>query len=163
MMSIFRFKSLKIHDVRVHCGYKEGNVSAIALRSVNPSDLIATNVYSRRRRLGWQWWWCCRRFVTDSLIWDMLIWLRDARVIHFNYGRWIDSALSFPMKLSTTQMPYDFSKSRTTHFDICLIIPVSYGVANKSISFGPNLSELFWMYSKLIPLITQWRNTTKIL
>ena len=29
--------------------------------------------------------------------------------------RWIDSAFSLPMKLSTTQMPY-FSKSRTTHW-----------------------------------------------
>ena len=76
---IFRFKSLKIHDDRVHCGYEKGDMSAIALRSVNPSDSIATNILSRRIRSMGRW--CNRRFETDSFSFD-----EDARVIHFNNG-----------------------------------------------------------------------------
>ena len=52
--------------------------------------------------------------------------------------RWIDSALSLPMKLSTTQMPY-FSKSRPTRWHMSMSHSILY-----SFWILRNSESVFW-------------------
>ena len=63
----------EIHNDGVDGGYEEGDVGAIVLRPVDPSDLIAAHVFRALRiTLG---------FETDGLALD-----KDARVVHGDDG-----------------------------------------------------------------------------